>query len=201
MAGVTVDSGELPSARGKDGWQLENVLRQWRNIADGRFEYDCRALLQIINEVDELRLWEYAREGFYKTRNEFLEKVVLIDFDLTEQSFTQIVSRLKGGDSVTLPKLRPHGTNQHSGLDIIINSSSKGGTDPIYIEARLERDGQVELLSKVRSHEISANSAAIQAKYRKPPKPPTPIKMLRSWWKKASDEERSQFLSEVQVLP
>ena len=39
----------------------------------------------MIDEVDELELWKTAKGGFYKTRDEFLQKVVLIDFDLTRE--------------------------------------------------------------------------------------------------------------------
>ena len=87
---VTIDSGELPSAVGKTGYDLEEVMRKWRQIASSRFKYDCSALLQMMEETDDLELWMYARDGWYKTRDEFLENCILIDFDFTTQSLTDI---------------------------------------------------------------------------------------------------------------
>jgi hypothetical protein len=62
-----------------------------------------------------------------------------------------------------------------------------------YTIARLYRDNP-DLAAKVRSGELSANAAAIQAGFRKPV---TPLAILRSAWKRASKAEQKQFLDEV----
>ena len=200
MATVTVDSGELPSAKGKNGYELNRVLQHWGMIADGRFEYDCRALLQMIDEVDELRLWEYAHGGLYKTRDEFLEKAVLIDFDLTETSLKQIVGRLRGGEKFGLSRLGQHGGDRRSQqvkgnqLDNI-NLKLKGGTQSAYLRARLARDHPDVLAAYERGEFPSIRAAAIDARI---VKVPTPLEQLRKDWKKASPEERQTFREEIQ---
>lgn len=98
--GVIVDSGELPSAEGKDGHQLAQVVRKWRGVASLHFPKDCSDLLKMIQETDRLKLWEKNCGGFtYQDRDEFLRKEVLIDYDLTEENFKAIVTALKGGDT------------------------------------------------------------------------------------------------------
>jgi hypothetical protein len=54
-----------------------------------------------------------------------------------------------------------------------------------------------ELFERVKAGELSANAAAIQAGFRKKPKP---LKELRRWWNKASEEERAEFLDWVNQL-
>lgn len=101
MASVKIDSGELPSAVGIiDSYELSQVVGRWQSIAHGRFRDDCRFLLQMIEETDRLRLWEKNVGGFtYANRDEFLQKKVLIDYDLTERQTRQIVDALRAGKS------------------------------------------------------------------------------------------------------
>jgi transcriptional regulator with XRE-family HTH domain len=96
---VKIDSGELPSAIGKEGHELTQVVHEWQKVAHGRFPDDCSKLLQMIQETDRLKLWTKPIGGFtYKSRNEFLQKKVLINFDLTEANVSRIVHLLKGGE-------------------------------------------------------------------------------------------------------
>ena len=194
MASVTVDSGELPSAKGKKGWELETVLRRWQSIADGRFEYDCQALLQMIDEVDQLRLWEYAREGFYKTRDEFLQKVVLIDFDLTEYSLKEIVGRLRGGEPVKLGKRGRPKKGEEKGAD---STLKRGSESAKYLLARLVRDHHDDILARYEAGEFKSVAAAARVAGIKVGQ--SPLQKLRSAWKAASETERETFLREVHV--
>jgi len=61
-----------------------------------------------------------------------------------------------------------------------------------YILKRLKRD-RLDLAEKVIAGELSANAAAIEAGFRKPP---SPLKQLRKWWSKASDDDRAAFLAD-----
>lgn len=96
--GVVIDSGELPSAKGLSGHALVKVIAQWQRIASRRFPFDCSALLQIIRETEEEKLWEKSCGGFtYPDRDSFLREKILIDYDLTEEHFKKVVEALKGG--------------------------------------------------------------------------------------------------------
>jgi hypothetical protein len=67
------------------------------------------------------------------------------------------------------------------------------GTSATYLIARLDRDAP-ELAERVRSGELSAHAAAIEAGFRKRA---TPLDRLRSAWKSASKTERAAFMDEV----
>jgi hypothetical protein len=67
------------------------------------------------------------------------------------------------------------------------------GRGRAYILARLDRD-RPDLATRVRTEELSANAAAIEAGFKKKP---TPLDVLRSAWRKASDEERDTFREEI----
>ncbi len=97
---VVIDSGEIPSAVGVSGsYELSRVVTKWQRVASGSFREDCSALKKIIHETDALRLWEKSIGGFsYGTRDEFLRQKVLLDFDLTQRDFTEILSLIYGDD-------------------------------------------------------------------------------------------------------
>lgn len=202
MAGVKIDSGELPSAEGvAEGHPLFQVIVRWQRVA-GSFHEDCRFLKQMIEETDRLRLWEKNVGGFtYKDRDEFLRKKVLINYELTEQDMIEIVSMLKHDepDKVSAKltgRLRPHGGDRRSeqAKDQPDNVSLKHGNSADYITCRLERDGHTELAEKVRTKTMSARAAAIEAGI---VKPATPLDRLRKAWKAANPEERETFLEEI----
>jgi hypothetical protein len=95
MASVTVESGDLPSMRGKDENGRWNVILKWKSLAQSKFRNDCLDLLQMIDETDELELWKEKWGGFsYKDRDDFLQNCVLIDYDMTAQDFNAIAAKL-----------------------------------------------------------------------------------------------------------
>lgn len=91
--------------------------------------------------------------------------------------------------------LTRHGTNQHTkGGGDIITSFKERGTSAAYLLARLDRDGFTDLAARVRSREISAHAAAIEAGFRKLP---TSLKLLKKEWSRATEDERDEFLEWV----
>jgi hypothetical protein len=100
---IKINTGDLPSAEGLDGYQLSVVVGKWQAIASYQFRKDCTDLLKMIDETERFKLWEKNCGGFtYKSRDDFLQNKVLIDYDLTEQSLAEIVARLRGGEQVNL---------------------------------------------------------------------------------------------------
>lgn len=167
MGLVRIDSGELPSAEGvAEGHDLATVVRKWQSIAHGRFRQDCRFLLQMIDETDRLRLWEKSCGGFrYKTRDEFLQRHVLIDYELTERDMSSIVLALRKGDEAAVSRLlsdryaktkhlgntvvavrdgpgRPSEAERdnHYNSENIMFSQPRQGTSAAYRTAKLRRD-------------------------------------------------------------
>ncbi len=192
---VTIDSGQLPSAKGKTGWDLNQVIGAWQNIAQGRFRYDCKALLQMINETDELELWKI--DGFWNNRDDFLKNEVLIDFDLTGQSFDDIAKKLGLGQLVKLTKAErakgapelaktggdrrseaairareasemvSHGGNRRSDQSDNITLKERG-THADYLNARLKRDHPTIYADLCAGAYPSTRKAAIEAGIIKP---------------------------------
>jgi hypothetical protein len=185
---VTINSGDLPSAVGKEGHELAQVVHEWQKVAHGRFPDDCSKLQQMIEETDRLELWTKPVGGStFKSRNEFLQKKVLINFDLTEANISKIVRLLKGGEVEAvqaaikaanknpLPpsdqSVNPRNPNGRKGKESNDNINRlKGGTDTTYTLRRLARD-KPELLDKIESGELSVNAAAISAGIRRKPTP------------------------------
>lgn len=56
---VIINSVQFPSAKGvEEGYPLSRVVCKWQGIARHDFKDDCSFLLKMIEETDELRLWE-----------------------------------------------------------------------------------------------------------------------------------------------
>ncbi len=195
MASVRIDSGELPSAEGvQEGHDLAQVIRHWQSVADGRFRDDCRFLLQMIDETDRLRLWEKNVGGFtYANRDEFLQKKVLIDYDLTERQTRQIVEALRAGKSGGIADLvasvepaNPRGApvgnqnaakgEENKGNNVTFESTNqaKRGNRADYFIARLKRDSETDpqaeaLLGSIEAGDIKPYRAAVEMGWVKPP--------------------------------
>lgn len=73
---------------------------------------------------------------------------------------------------------------------IEVNPKPDQGNSKSYTLSRLERD-HGELFQQVCDGELSANAAAIKAGFRKVK---TPAEQLIHWWKKASADERGEFM-------
>ena len=107
------------------------------------------------------------------------------------------IVKLISGDVETLTLWR-EAMKQKMGsrTDLVDNVNEVKRTDGnsrIYTLSRLKAQ-RPDLFDKIKCGEMSANSAAIIAGFRKIP---TPLILLRSFWKKATQAERDQFLSEV----
>lgn len=106
----------------------------------------------------------------------------------------------KQGEDVILGR---HGVNQHTADGGVRNTKSSHSDTARYALARLDRAHERgrerpefrELAARVRSGEMSANKAAIQAGFRKEV---TALDYLRRGWKLASAKERQAFLWEIQ---
>ncbi len=88
------------------------------------------------------------------------------------------------------PKLLKHGgkvTDQGSYNDV--------GRGAPYILARLKRDGFEDLAQQVKTGAVSARKAGMQAGF---VKPESALVALKRHWRKASTEERQQFMSWVE---
>lgn len=85
------------------------------------------------------------------------------------------VNRSKDGDNITIPP------------------DPERGTSKSYTLSRLHRD-RPDLYERVVAGELTANSAALEAGYRKKL---TPLDGLLKSWKKATEEERLLFLASI----
>jgi transcriptional regulator with XRE-family HTH domain len=152
----------------------------------------------MIQETDRLKLWTKPIGGFtYKSRNEFLQKKVLINFDLTEANVSRIVHLLKGGEIEAAQEVlkskdkirelrtdHPEWTQQQIAEKVNVTQgyvariiTEKSESDNLVIPDHLNNRNDradfnklpTELQQKVASREISLNQAAIQAGIRRKP--------------------------------
>lgn len=198
MVAVTIDRGPVsPASRVEEVPQEKwrDLLRARRGFLAINLPYDCRMLLQFVEEADRVRMWESL--GFNG-----LNDLIRRGFELEPQMVHWAIDGLKslkpdepisfkaaielgqwGGDRKS-EKARNQGSNT-----TLVNV----GRGLNYTLARLDRD-HPELARKVKAGELSANAAAIQAGFRKVP---TPLEQLHKAWNKATAKERRQFLDEV----
>jgi hypothetical protein len=196
---LRIDTGEIPSAIGVEGAALGDVIGRWVSIANGRFPNDCRALLQMVDETDQLRLWEKRIHGLgSKDRNDFLRNHVLIDFNLTEKMLSEIVDRLRQGESAAMrlaadPKLTPLAAHGEIGggheKDGHANSGQQG-TSAAYLVRRLKRDAPEIALALARGEFKSARAAAIEAGIITPP---TPFEIILKQLPRITSQERRRL--------
>jgi hypothetical protein len=77
-------------------------------------------------------------------------------------------------------------------VDIVNEVKPSKGNSRAYTLDRLKRD-RPDLFDKVCAGELSANAAAIEAGWRKPP---TPLGTLRKAWAKATPDQQAEFWAE-----
>ena len=99
---------------------------------------------------------------------------------------------IKLGRNLPQNALSKHGGDHRRQVDII---NLKGGTQADYLRARLARDYPDILAQLVNGEFTSVRAAAIAAGI---VKVKTPLEQLRSWWRKASENERETFRKEIQ---
>ena len=173
---VVIDSGDFPSAKNQDGGDLDRVIGKWQTKISRGFNEGAEWLLQAINEVVDLELWKTYWGGgfeFNKSREAFIKRKLLVDFDIVEDTLPAILEKLKQGEPVELTRksgevvpLGLHGGNRKVDYQDRNPTLKTRGRD--YDIARLARD-RPDLLEQVNAGTLTANAAAILAGFRKPP--------------------------------
>lgn len=112
------------------------------------------------------------------------------------------VERMIANDPEALADFREavkeHGNNQHTAKSNPYNireAKVTCGTGKAYTLSRLKRETP-DLFAAVVRGELSANAAAVKAGWRKVK---TPLERLFAEWKKASQEERAEFLKSIKA--
>lgn len=104
----------------------------------------------------------------------------------------------KSGDVDTLAAYRRAMKAQGKRTDLhdnIMEVKAEYGTSLSYTLDRLSKSEEhADLYDKVKTGEMTANAAAKEAGWRKPP---SPLKQLRKAWAKATPDERAEFLIEI----
>lgn len=110
------------------------------------------------------------------------------------------VERMIANDPEALADFReavtgePHRPKKESGYNVTSNKRVTGN-GKAYTLSRLKRETP-ELFASVVRGEMSANAAAVKAGWRKVK---TPLERLFAEWKKASQEERAEFLKSIKA--
>jgi hypothetical protein len=193
---VLIDTGPVDATQRladvpKRRWN--ELVRVRRDFCAVNITYDCRELLHFVEDAHEM----LGPLG-YKDTTDFLKRGLELDPQMVKWAL-QGLERLKPDEpipfqrAIELGRRRagPGRGHKTSGITRCLSD----GTTKEYVMARLQRDGHAELLARIFAGDLSANAAAEQMGYRKKK---TPLEQLLHWWKKASDDERSQFLKAIQ---
>jgi hypothetical protein len=196
---VTVNSGACePTDKfentPRDKWHLLLITK--RSFLDRRLKHDCRCLIEFCEEAESVfaelgykSAEDMIREG-YELDPTQIELAVAwlkhnepdsaIGIDAVKVQIQKAKFKIKKGKRGPKPKSRFNGDS----------IKYEQGTTNENILRRLARDNP-ELLDAIESGELTINQAAILAGIRKKP---TPLQELLRAWKKATKEERTEFL-------
>jgi hypothetical protein len=196
---VLIDTGPVEATQRladvpKRRWK--ELVRVRRDFCAVNITYDCRELLHFVEDAHEM-----LEPLGYKDTTDFLRHGLELDPQMVKWAL-QGLERLKPDEPIPFQRaveLGKHGFGPgrgHKGKRVgITKSLSDNGSTKEYIMARLQRDGHADLLARIYVGDLSANAAAEQMGYRKKK---TPLEQLLHWWKKASDDERCDFLKAIQ---
>jgi Arc/MetJ-type ribon-helix-helix transcriptional regulator len=170
MANVIIDSGELePTTKlynvPRERWRY--LMQKRRSFLKSKLPFDCRALLQFVDEAERM----YEQLGF-SDADDFIRNGLELDPQQVNWAVDGL-RQMRPNDPVPYKKaiergkLRAVGVNQHTAGGS--NTTSSIGRGRAYIIARLERDGEIKLAEKVSAGRMSANAAAEKMGYRKKP--------------------------------
>jgi hypothetical protein len=199
---VVIDSGPVSATDSlaqvkPDRWA--ELVRVRRSFCAVHLSYDCRELLRFVEEAHEM-----LEPLGYQDVNDFLKRGLELD-PLMVQWALNGLRQLKPHEAIPYKRAielgRPGGDrgNQHTGgkrHSRNTRMASLGESDNrVYVLARLQRDGEANLIARIYAGELSAHAAALQMGYRKQK---TALEHLHAWWKKATPTERRAFLRAVQ---
>lgn len=156
---------------------------------------DIPGVLKTIIRTESWRQWRWLGQEYsapslavYLTRNP--PQGIGVSLDMVEKLVEDDAEILALWREATTGR---HGGNRTAKNDNIILASPKQGTSLAYTLDRLKRE-RPDLFERVAAKKISANAAAIEAGFRKPP---SPLAELRRAWRKASTAERDTFRAEI----
>jgi hypothetical protein len=167
------------------------------------------ALVLILEIEDGRWKWESFRGDGPETTREYKYKTFREYLKIWSQFTFEDIERLFLDDVELLPLLRKADVGERGGQegnqnaskdavktkpDNISIRSGEHGTGKAYTLSRLQ-DQHPEIFERVKAGELSANAAAIQAGFRKPPL--TPLEGLHKNWTSASESERMSFLASI----
>jgi hypothetical protein len=151
---------------------------------------DCRLLLSFISDGRESSFGGYSDEEAYIREGLGLDPEA-VSWAIRGLELTGSQVPVPFSEAVVLGKRG--GDRRSAAVKDQGSDTTLIGRGRAYILARLDRD-RPDLATRVRTEELSANAAAIEAGFKKKP---TPLDVLRSAWRKASDEERDTFREEI----
>jgi len=198
---VAIKTGDIESAKATPVERWGRLVEKWQAVTYF-FPHDCRKLKQMRDECNELNMWQVlgysSKDEFYREGLLVDPTVVELaclaieeapDVKRSLDDAVEIGRAIKKeqdrAKSPDIEKLRkgggnnnPSGSNQHKKAEVSVDnintvrSGRPDGTSKAYVVRRLVKMGRDDLLDRIEAGELSANAAAIEAGFRKPPQPP-----------------------------
>lgn len=186
--------GDRDAPPGSKEWVKFFVRRT--KIASQELDSDVQRLQDLLNKLDKYSAWKTAGYLSFET---FCFKELELDLEtLTAIRAAPKHAKLRDvlqvkAEAEHAPPLPKHGEIGKNHLRDYVVISGQQGNSQSYLARRLKRDHE-EIFAKLETYP-SVRAAAIEAGIIKPE---TALKLLRKAWKKATEEERQQFLNEIQ---
>ena len=172
MAPVNINTGDIyhqDKFRDTPRAQWPALLRERRMYIETQFEYDCRCIVQYLDEAEDV----YAELG-YESADEMIQQELLIKPEWVRIAVTWL-NQEERVEPVTKAEveaaLGSHGGDRRSAQakqDQPDNISLKYGTDATYLLRRLRRDAPEVADALDRGEHRSIRAAAIEAGIIKP---------------------------------
>jgi hypothetical protein len=176
---VQIDSGPIEATDRlrevpKEKWH--DLMLARRYFLTVHLSHDCRCLVEFVNDATVMysalgfqNVEQMIREGYGLKPDEIAIAVRWLELNPPNEplSLDQAITLGKQGRVDDAPRNEagrylPQAVNPKG-------SNTTIGRGRAYILARLDRDQKTELAIKVRNGKLSANAAAIEARYRKKP--------------------------------
>lgn len=187
------DLGDQDARPGSPEW-IKYFIRRTR-VASQELDSDVRRLQDLLSKLERHDAWKTYKylsfENFCLKELELdLETLTAIRAAPKQSKLRDILLQVKS-DAEKAPDVKQ---GQRTDLELHNNVMKlRQGNCQSYLARRLKKQ-HVEIFAKLETYP-SVRAAAIEAGIIKPE---TALKLLRKAWKKATEEERQEFLNEIQ---
>lgn len=171
MVAVGIKTGAIKSAVGVSDERLPFIVNDWRRVITIGFQDDCRSVVQMVDEVRALKIYErlgyQTEDDFYNDEMMIKPQHIAVAYEFLKENGEK---KIGWDEAIANAESTPVGSvklgPKTNGEGVYYTPLRKGTSQ----ERTLRRlAGQhPDLFEQVKAGKLSPNAAAIQAGFRKP---------------------------------